>query len=71
MLFPWIYPGGDGDFNESCSVDITVKNWESQQLYMEDGRFARDKTWCFYALNYAERRRNKVQGQWFVNNLLH
>jgi hypothetical protein len=38
---------------------------------MADGRFAKDKTWCFYALNYAERRKNMTQGQWFVNNLLH
>jgi phosphoribosyl 1,2-cyclic phosphodiesterase len=38
---------------------------------MADGRFAKDKTWCFYALNYAERRRNMTQGQWLVNNLLH
>jgi hypothetical protein len=37
---------------------------------MADGRFAKDKTWCFYALNYAEHRRNMTQGQWFVNNLL-
>jgi hypothetical protein len=38
---------------------------------MAGGIFARDKTWCFYALHYAERRRNKVQGQCFVNNQLH
>jgi hypothetical protein len=38
---------------------------------MADGRFAKDKTWCLYALNYAERRSNMTQGQWFVNNLLH
>ena len=71
MLFPWLYPGGNGDFNESRSIEINVKDWRSQQLYMVDGRLAKDKTWCFYALNYAERRRNQVQGQWFVNNLLH
>jgi hypothetical protein len=64
-------PGGNGDFNESCSVDITVKDWASQQLYMSDGQSTMDKTWGFYALNYAEHRRNQVQGQWFVNNLLH
>jgi hypothetical protein len=38
---------------------------------MADGRFAKDKTWCFYALNYAERRSNMTQGKSFVNNLLH
>jgi hypothetical protein len=40
-------------------------------MFMTDGRFARDKTWCFYALNCAECRRNMTQGQWFVNNLIH
>jgi hypothetical protein len=38
---------------------------------MDDGRFAKDKTWCFCASNYTQRRINQVQGQWFVNNLLH
>jgi hypothetical protein len=27
MLFLWLYPGGNGDFNESHSIDITVKDW--------------------------------------------
>jgi hypothetical protein len=71
MLFPWLYTSGNGDFNKSRKVDIGVKYWAIQQLFMADGRFAKDKTWCFYALNYAESRRNMTQGQWFVNNLLH
>jgi hypothetical protein len=71
MLLPWLYPGGNGDFNESRKVDIGVKDWARQQLFMADGRFAKDNSWCFYALNYSERRRNMTQGQWFVNNLLH
>jgi hypothetical protein len=58
MLFPWLYPGGNVYFNESIKVDIGVKDWSRQQLFMADGRFAKDKTLCFYALNYAERRRN-------------
>jgi hypothetical protein len=47
-----------------------VKNWATQQLHLADGRFAKDKTWCFFALNYAERRRNMTQGRWFVKNLI-
>jgi hypothetical protein len=38
---------------------------------MAYGRFANDKIWCFYALNYANLRRNMTQGRWFVNNMLH
>jgi hypothetical protein len=71
MLFSWLYPGGNGDFNESRKVDIGVKDWARQQLFMADSRSAKDKTWCVYALNYAERRRNMTQGQWFLKNLLH
>jgi hypothetical protein len=71
VLFPWLCSGGNGDFNESIKVDIGVKDWARQQLFMADGRFAKDKTWFFYALNYAEHRRSMTQGQWFVNNFLH
>jgi hypothetical protein len=71
MLFPWLYPGGNGHFNERHIIDITVKDFANQQLNMADGQFAKDNTWCVYALNYAKRRRNQVQGKWFVNNLLH
>jgi hypothetical protein len=52
MLFPWLYPGGNGDFNESRIVDIGFKDWARRQLFMADDRFAKDKTWCVYALNY-------------------
>jgi hypothetical protein len=62
MLFPWLYPGGNGDFNEDRKIDISFKDWASQQLHLADGRFAKDKTWCFFAFNYAERRRNMTQG---------
>jgi hypothetical protein len=47
MLFPWLYPGGNGDFNKSKKVDIGGKDWDRQHLFMADGRFAKDKTWCF------------------------
>jgi hypothetical protein len=70
MLFPWLYPGGNGYFNEGRKVDIGVKYCTRQQLFIADGRFAKYNTWCLYALNYAERRRNMTQGQWFVNNFL-
>jgi hypothetical protein len=71
MLFPWLYPGGNGDFKEDRKIDIRVKDWASKQLNLTDGRFAKDKTWCFFAFNYAERRRNMTQGRWFVKNLIH
>jgi hypothetical protein len=71
MMFPSLYPVGNGDFNKCRPVDIIVKNWARQHMFLDHGRFAKDKTWCLYALNYAESRRNMTQGQLFVNNLLH
>jgi hypothetical protein len=71
VLFSWLYPGGNSDFNEDRKIDISVKDWASQQLHLADGRFSKDKSWCFFALNYAERRRNMTQGRWFVKNLIH
>jgi hypothetical protein len=36
MLFTWLYPGGNGDFNESRKVDIGVKDWARKHLFMAD-----------------------------------
>ena len=70
MLYPWLYPGGNGDFVESRNIPVTAKKWAEHQLFLKDGRFAKDKTWCFYALNCIERRRNMDQGRWFIKNFL-
>ena len=71
MAFPWLYPGGNGDFVESRDIKVDCKEWAHHQLYLADGRFATDKIWCFYAMNYVERRRNQTQGRWFVEFFLH
>jgi hypothetical protein len=60
-----------GGFNELRTVNIGVKEWARQQLFLAYDRFAKDKAWCLYALNCAARKRNTNQVQWFVNNLLH
>ena len=70
MLYPWLYPGGNGDLVESRNIPVTPKQWAQHQLCLKDGRFAKDKTWCFYALNFIERRRNMDQGRWFIKNFL-
>jgi hypothetical protein len=57
MLFAWLYLGGNGDFNESQTVDSGVKYGARQHMCVAVGRFAGDKTWCFYALNYDDHRR--------------
>jgi hypothetical protein len=66
-----LYPGGNGDFNECRAADISIKDWDRQLMFLAAGSFAKDKTWCLYSLNHAERRINMTQGHWFINNLLH
>ena len=66
--FPWLFPGGTGDFLEHRNTDIDASEWARMLLFYEDGRFAKDKMWCFYTLNYIQRRRNQSRGGFFVNN---
>ena len=70
MAFPWLFPEGVGDFNTPRKYELHVHNWTKNLLYYEDGRFARDKLWCFFALNYQHRRRNQARGHWFVDKFL-
>jgi hypothetical protein len=42
MLFPWLYPVGNWDFNESQTADINVKDWARQKMFLADGRFTKD-----------------------------
>lgn len=66
--FPWLYPGAFGDINNYRSKPISATDWAQRQLHFEDGRFARDKMWCFFALNYTSRgHRNQTSGHFFVN----
>jgi hypothetical protein len=68
MLFPWLCPGDNGDWNESRAIAIEPDDWAKWQLYLVDVPFVKDKQWCFYALNFVQRRRNQTQGSWFVDN---
>ena len=64
--FPWLYPGGVGDFNDYSEQNEDIDCWMERLLYYYDGRFARDKMWCFFALNYAMRLKNATAGSYFV-----
>jgi hypothetical protein len=64
--FPWLFPGGTGDFLMYRDKEITPFQWAKILLHYYDGRFAKDKFWCFYALNFCERRRNNAQGSFYV-----
>ena len=67
--FPWLFPGGIGDVVEpGRTTQIKHANWGKQMLFQKDGRFAQDKLWCFFALNYIQRHRNMSNGGYFVEN---
>ena len=47
---------------------IELDQWIRHLLLYEDGRFARDKMWCFFTLNYSQRKNVMNQGSYFVNS---
>lgn len=64
LAFPWLFPGGLGDVKD---FNGDMKEWGKMMLYYEDGRFASDKIFCFFAMNYIIRHRNGSSGRYFVN----
>ena len=66
LAFPWLFPGGEGDVRDYPGSNKEGA-WGKHLLYYEDGRFARDKIFSFYALNYITRMRNNSSGKWFVD----
>jgi hypothetical protein len=57
--------GGEGDVVDS---EWKLADWGKRLLYYEDGRFASDKIFTFFAMNYIVRKRNSTSGMWFVDN---
>ena len=57
--------GGEGDASEMKNDHA---EWGRRMLYFKDGRFATDKIFTFFAMNYIARKRNSSSGQWFVDN---
>jgi hypothetical protein len=65
--FPWLFPGGTGDYMMYREKEVSPYDWAKTLLHYYDGRFAKDKFWCFYTLNFCERRRTNSQGSFYVN----
>ena len=61
--FPWLFPGGIGDIKD---FEGDIKTWGDMLLRYEDGRFATDNFFVFFALNYITRHRNSKSGNWFI-----
>jgi len=69
--FPWLFPGGIGDINYSKKKENGyVQKWVKAMVYYYDGRFVKDPTWCFYALNYMQRHQNNVSGGFFIRDFI-
>jgi len=62
--FPWLFPGGIGDPKDYPG---RVNEWGAHMLYYEDGRFAKDKIFSFFAMNYIIRQRNASSGRFFID----
>ena len=65
LAFPWLFPGGEGDVKDFPGKNLT--QWGSNLLHYKDGRFSRDKVFCFFAMNYIVRQRNSSSGRFFVD----
>ena len=63
--FPWLFPGGIGDPKDYPG---SLAKWGKHMLYYEDGRFATDSIFSFFATNHIVRMRNAGSGQWFIDN---
>lgn len=64
--FPWLFPGGYGDIQDYSKPETAVADWGKRLLYYEDARFAKDKLFCFFAMNYIIRHRNSTSGKFFI-----
>ena len=65
--FLWLFPGGYGDFGQYRNKSLNVSDWARNMLYYKDGRFAKDRIWCFFALDFATRKKNQMSGGFFVD----
>src|SRR5687767_15618654 len=51
----------------STGKKINVSDWARSMLYYKDGRFAKDRIWCFFVLDFATRKKNRMSGGFFVD----
>jgi hypothetical protein len=67
LAFPWLFPGGRGDFfYRDRMYEISFQEWASNLIYYRDGRFQKDESWSFITLNMSHHRKNVSQSNFFV-----
>ena len=74
--YPWLFPGGIGDPTQkkrktpnTTSKDIKIHIWLEKLMRYHDNRFQLDKTFCFYANDFCQRRRANSNGHFFVKSI--
>lgn len=67
--FPWLFPGGIGEFGQFRNNNLIMRDWARRMFYYEDGRIAKDRIWCFFALDFATRKTNQASGGFFVDGV--
>ena len=70
LAFPWLFPGGRGDFISPKLRKQSLSNWMKRLINYKDGRFATDKMWGFYAMDYLQRHDNQSDGNFFVDGFI-
>lgn len=74
-IYPWLFPGGEGDiYNDhdgNCIENGKGWIWANRMMNWSDGRFMKDKTFCFYALDMIQRHENNNNGKFFIKSMLH
>src|SRR5687767_14062278 len=46
---------------------INVSDWARNMLYYQDGRFAKDRIWCFFCTRFCYKKKNQMSGGFFVD----
>ena len=67
--FPWLFPHGTANVKK-YDTEMRLYEWAKHLLLQQDGRFARDNIWCFFALNYLIRRQNAKDGSFYVKGAI-
>jgi hypothetical protein len=69
--YPWLFPGGVGDLDQdNIQTKGYVSKWLKNLIFYYDGRFSRDPTFCFYALNFKQRYQNSSSGKFFIDEFI-
>jgi hypothetical protein len=69
--FPWLFPGGYGDIKDYDKADANLAPWVKRLLYYKDGRFAKDKLFGLFCMNYIIRHCISSSGKFFIDAFQH